>query len=238
MIDPTFVAIAGWLLDAAIVWLLYLALEPALRARWPHSIVTWNRLLAGKWNDAQVGAHILIGAVVGAVLWTAADLSDHLTGSKDSLDAGGAWLFALGTRQWIGGHAEQFAAALTTGLVIFFCMFGMKMLFRNDIIAAVVAALLFTFSAGNVFSAQNMALTAGIYVTIYAVLLFLLLRLGLVATIATIYFLDTFNAIVLGSDWTTWYAPSAIATIALLLCISVFAFRTSLGDRQLLGSES
>ena len=45
--------------------LLYIALEPLVRARWPHSIVTWNRLLAGRWLDAQVGSHILIGATVG-----------------------------------------------------------------------------------------------------------------------------------------------------------------------------
>jgi hypothetical protein len=44
-----------WLLWGAGFWLLYLALEPAVRAHWPHSIVTWNRILAGRWKDAQVG---------------------------------------------------------------------------------------------------------------------------------------------------------------------------------------
>ena len=39
----------------AVLWLVYLALEPAVRARWPHSIMTWNRVLAGRWLDAQVG---------------------------------------------------------------------------------------------------------------------------------------------------------------------------------------
>jgi hypothetical protein len=30
--------------------------------------VTWNRVLAGRWLDAQVGSHILIGAAVGSGL--------------------------------------------------------------------------------------------------------------------------------------------------------------------------
>jgi serine/threonine-protein kinase len=237
MLSPAYAAFAEWVLDAVVLWMLYLALEPALRARWPHSIVTWNRLLAGRWNDAQVGAHILIGAVVGAALWIAADLSDNFIRSKDTLDGGGNWFFALGTREWLAGHAEQFAGALASGLIIFFCMFGMKMLFRNDLIAAIVAALLFTFSNGNVFNSQHLLAAAAIYITIYAVILFLLLRLGLVATIAMMYFLNTFNVVMLGFDWTTWYAPSAIATIIFLLGIAIFAFRNSLGDRQLLASE-
>src|SRR5277367_4848286 len=63
-------AVAQWLLGAAMLWFAYLALEPEVRSRWPHSIVTWNRVLAGRWLDAQVGSHILIGAVVGTGLWT------------------------------------------------------------------------------------------------------------------------------------------------------------------------
>jgi serine/threonine-protein kinase len=238
MIDNTFAAVGDWLFSGALMWLLYLALEPALRARWPHSIVTWNRLLAGKWLDAQVGAHVLIGATVGLALWIAADVAENLvSGSKNGLDSGGSWSFTLGTREWIGGHAQQFTGAFVSGLVIFFCLFGMKMLFRKDIIAAVVAALLFTFSNGSIFGASHFALTVGIYVAIYATLLFLLLRLGLVATIATVYFLNTSNTIMLGANWTTWYAPSAIATVLFMLGIAVFAFWRSLGNRELLGAD-
>ena len=60
------VAAAGdWLFAAAVLFLVYLALEPAVRARWPHSIVTWNRVLAGRWRDPQVASDVLIGAAVG-----------------------------------------------------------------------------------------------------------------------------------------------------------------------------
>jgi hypothetical protein len=51
MISLALSSLAGWLLWGTGYWLLYLALEPSVRAHWPHSIVTWNpfpgRPLAG-----------------------------------------------------------------------------------------------------------------------------------------------------------------------------------------------
>ncbi len=48
MLDLLVAAVADWLLGAAVLWFAYLALEPEIRSRWPHSIVTWNRVLGGK----------------------------------------------------------------------------------------------------------------------------------------------------------------------------------------------
>ena len=84
-----FQSIGDWLLSAGMLWILYLALEPEVRARWPHSIVTWNRLLAGRWRDAQVGAHILIGAFVGIFLWMSAELVLLWSRKPDVLDSEG-----------------------------------------------------------------------------------------------------------------------------------------------------
>ncbi|MEM7356992.1 MAG: serine/threonine-protein kinase, partial [Acidobacteriota bacterium] len=53
------------LFDAAVFWLFYIALEPFVRSRWPKSLVSWNRLLAGRLNDPLVGRHLLYGAALG-----------------------------------------------------------------------------------------------------------------------------------------------------------------------------
>src|SRR5262249_49563192 len=50
---------------AGLMWVLYLALEPLVRRRWPQVIISWSRLLAGRFRDAEVGAHVLIGTAVG-----------------------------------------------------------------------------------------------------------------------------------------------------------------------------
>ena len=50
-------------LRACYLWVVYLALEPFVRRRWPQGIVSWNRLLVGRYRDPSVGRDLLIGAL-------------------------------------------------------------------------------------------------------------------------------------------------------------------------------
>jgi len=222
---------AAWLMWGAVLALLYVALEPLVRARWPHSIVTWNRLLAGRWLDAQVGSHILIGATVGATVWVAAQgFGDWQNPGMDTL---GGIASTLGTRQWLAAHAVVMEGSLFFGLLVFFSICGLRRMVRKDVPAAILAALLLVLSSGNVFTSPNWKLDAAISIGVYSVLVFVLLRLGLVATIAAVFFLDSFNLISLGADWKAWYAPAGLATFLLLLGIAIFAFWRSLGSHEL-----
>jgi hypothetical protein len=36
---------------AGLLWLIYIALEPFVRRRWPHMLVSWTRLLSGAFGD-------------------------------------------------------------------------------------------------------------------------------------------------------------------------------------------
>jgi len=232
------VAAAGdWLVAAAILFLVYLALEPAVRARWPHSIVTWNRVLAGRWRDPQVVSDVLIGAAVGTGMFTFFKLVFTLTPNAQPVNFDINLNFAMGVRQWIGGNAHNLGGGLRFGLLIFLTIFGLRRLLRNDILAALTAALLFTLMQGDVSSAQERLLTMALYVLVYGALAFVLLRSGLVATISTLFFADSGNSVMLGADWNTWYAPAGLASLLLLMGIAVFAFRQSLGTRDLLDGE-
>jgi serine/threonine-protein kinase len=225
---------ADWLMNAAGIWVLYLALEPAVRARWPHAMVTWNRILAGRWRDPQVGAHLLIGSAVGCGLWMLVTLTTVLL-YPGQLFASGSLSFALGARQWVGGHAGAVALALVLGLLVFLGIFGLRMLVRKDWLAAVIAAVFFTMQQSEVVNDPDWVVAAGIYVVLFSVLIFALLRFGLLATIAAVYFLNSFGAITLGAEWRLWFAPAGLATLLLLLGIAMFAFWRSLGTRELVG---
>jgi len=143
--------------------------------------------------------------------------------------------FAMGTRQWIGGHANGLGGGLRIGLLIFMTIFGLRQFLRRDALAAVAAALLFTMGQGDVIYSQTWVLMTLLYVCIYSGLAFVLLRYGLVATIVAVFFADSGNAILLGRDWKTWYAPYGVASLLLLIGIAVWAFWRSLGDKDLLG---
>jgi hypothetical protein len=41
-------------LRAAVLWVAYVAIEPYVRRRWPHGMVSWNRLLAGRFTDPKL----------------------------------------------------------------------------------------------------------------------------------------------------------------------------------------
>ena len=114
---------ADWVFSAIILWALYLALEPAVRAHWPHSIVTWNRVLAGRWKDAQVGSDILIGAAVGTGMWTAFELMQAFADSDHVLHQGLSLWQLLSTRAWIGSYASVMDESLKLGLIAFFAIF-------------------------------------------------------------------------------------------------------------------
>jgi serine/threonine-protein kinase len=226
---------AQWVLASMMIWLVYLALEPAVRSHWPQSLVTWNRVLAGRWSDPQVGAHVLIGATIGCAVATVSAITQvWLQG--DQLIPGGALGLTLGVRQWLADHAETLLGALNTSLVGFFCIFGLRMLLRKDILAALVAAVLFALSQRQVLFSADWELQAIISIGMIAILIFVLLRLGFVAVMSALFFIDSFDAIVLGLDWKAWYAPFGVATIFLLMAIALTAFYQSLGSRDLLGS--
>jgi serine/threonine-protein kinase len=237
MLELGFSSLGRALSSAFILWLIYLALEPEVRARWPHSIVTWNRLLAGRWLDAQVHSHILIGAAVGSLIWMAAGSIEHWMGPKDVLDADGAFAFLMGTRQWIGTHAVLMGGALASGLIVFLAIFGFRFMLRYDVLAALAMSVLFTMSEGGVVNAANWQVKMAIYISLYAVLGFVLLRFGLVATMATVYFINAFNGIMLGGSWRAWYTGPGLATLLLLVSIAVFAFWRSLGTRDLISGD-
>jgi len=65
---PLLVKMAAYSLFAAVmIGLIYLALEPYVRRRWPSLIISWNRLLVGDWHDPMVGRDVLVGGVLGLV---------------------------------------------------------------------------------------------------------------------------------------------------------------------------
>ncbi len=181
------------LLDAAIYFVLYLALEPALRSRWPHSIITWNRVLTGRWRDAQVWAHVLIGAAVGVLIWTL-DAARLAYGAYDNgFDTTGGLFLLTGTRQWFAGIFNRSGDALDTGLFVFFVIFGLRVILRKDWLAALVAAIIFSLLQNDLANATHWQVELLTYIVLFSAVIFVLLRLGLVASLSAIFFLNTLN---------------------------------------------
>jgi serine/threonine-protein kinase len=61
-------AVAMNLFVATLIWVVYLALEPFVRRRWPDTLVSWTRLLDGRFKDPLVGRDLLLGSAFAMAL--------------------------------------------------------------------------------------------------------------------------------------------------------------------------
>ena len=229
-----FVANASdWFTSAALLWVLYIALEPAVRARWPHAILTWSRLLAGRWQDAQVAAHILYGALVGLTIAAFFLVAQWFQISRGVLDATAGPEVGVSSRYWMADVLQRAYGAMEFGLLVVFAIFCFRAVCRKDWIASVAAAVLFTLAESDVWRGNMLLLNFLFFLAIFTLLVFVLLRLGLIATMASLFFANLLLRIPGAQDLTKPYEWAVVAYPATLLAIVIWAFwRTS--GRQLL----
>jgi len=129
--------------------------------------------------------------------------------------------------------AARISEGVTTGITIFFALFGLRTILRRDWIAAIAGALILATLEGDLANAINWQLEFAVYAVLFTVLIFVMLRLGLVVTVVSIFTLNLINGITLGTDLTAWYAPTGFATMIVTIVITLWEFRQELGDREL-----
>jgi serine/threonine-protein kinase len=231
-------ALGDMLMGAGMMYLLYLALEPALRARWPQSIVTWSRVLSGRILDAQVGAHVLTGAALGVFLiiclqarnlyeyWNEGEL-----GSAGSIMLGGAG-------NWVSQTARLLEGGIQAGLVIFFAILGLKVLFKRDWLVALVACCILPIQESSLADSTHLWIDIPLYAIIYLVILVALMRFGLLSGVVCLCFANALGRSAVNSDFTVWYMTGTVATMILLIAVVLFFFWRSLGDQKLVGGST
>lgn len=156
---------------------------------------------------------------------------------RDGLGTAGDVTVLEGVRPWLASFSLNLANCLQTGLILFFAIFGLRQLLRRDRLAALTGAVLFAFLQGFRPSEPNWIPTFGLYLLIFGLLMFALVRLGIVTAMAAIFFLNLGSSVIIGLEWRTWYAPTGLVTLAILLGLTLMAFNYSLGSRELLGGD-
>ena len=221
------------LFRAAVVWTMYIALEPAVRARWPHSLVAWNRLLAGRLGDAQVGWHILVGAALGILFWFGFLLTEILDG-RLVVPGPNSLLEAQGTLAWFGWRADTLRNGLRYGMFVFFGVVAFRLLLKNDYVAALTAAIVFALIDNpSIWSDNQPWLSLALLVGIYAVIAQALLRMGIIPGIMSLVVVNSMGRISIDTHLSSWYTPYGLATMTLLVGMVSYGFWRSIGSRKL-----
>ncbi|HWS86660.1 MAG TPA: protein kinase [Pyrinomonadaceae bacterium] len=225
--------LAQWLLVSGMLWLIYIALEPYVRRRWPGRIIGWSRLLAGDWRDPLVGRDILLGALAGCALVLLAFLQRiaapwlGLAPPKPE----DIVLYGLsGMENAFTLVSAQTLNSLFFAAILMFLLLLLTIVTRRERVAA---ALLGLFVASLFIGGGNLALDAAVGVACAAVTLFVLLRFGMLALVFMEFFLTLFSFYPVTTDFTAWYAGTADFAAALGVALILYGLKTSLAGQPL-----
>lgn len=232
----------GWSLFASVfLWILYMALEPSVRRRWPRLIISWSRLLAGDFRDPMVGRDILIGSLLGFTHTLAIYSMNFFTGgmSKTGFPSTGAEpVSLLGTRTVLATLLGTGVFLwLLVGLGFLFLLLLFYVLFRRQWLAAAVLWSLILTVELLAFT-QSLALPVVMGPVIIAtVLVVAVVRFGLLTTIACQFFFDLSFHFVLTPDLSAWQAQTTLLIVPILIALAVYSFYHSLGGQALFSAN-
>ncbi len=214
------------------LWLLYVALEPFVRRRWPERIISWSRLLTGGIRDPLVGRDLLLGAVfgVGMILSTMhAFVGLRWIGRPPELP------FNPGSTE-LGAHlVARFAAQLAAGLFNAFIPLFLLLLFvvilRRERLALGALWLLLTLlitlvTQVNVLMIPFTALTALLIVIV-------LYRYGLLAAVASLFFYHLWVFFPMTTELTAWYAFDFVLALGVCVALTLYGCYISLAGQSL-----
>jgi len=225
------IAVSTALFVSSTTWMLYLALEPWVRRRWPQTIVSWSRLLSGQLRDPLVGRDILFGMMLG-VLWVltieiryavlahlgmAPNLAqtDYLTGGRQAL---GAWL-------------TQIPSSILGTLGFFFLLLGLKLVLRKDWLAAITFVAIYALPQG--LSSQHVSVDLPMWIVVYAIAVLIVFRFGLIPLACAIFTVDMLSNVPFTVNFSAWYMSTFALTLLSVVALAGWGFYHSLGGEPL-----
>ncbi len=219
-------------------WLIYLALEPWVRRYWPQTMITWSRVVAGKWNDAVVGRDLLFGTLFGIVYVLILALYEYANFRGGAPILGEFGLENLnGFRAFAGNITGLLFGEVGGCLTFLLTLFLVRAVLKKQWIVGtvwVVGWVAVRFLRQNFIDSRQLAITTGIFWTLlFSLLVFVILRFGFFALVVATFVLDSLIGTFLTTDFSAWYGVSSCAVVVLTLAIALWGFRLSLGSRPL-----
>src|SRR5579862_8005203 len=124
-------AISTSLFVSGLTWVLYLALEPWVRRRWPQTMISWSRLLTGQFRDPLVGRDILFGVMLGVVWILVFQLRSIPLMHLGAMPGIGQNEYFEGGRYALGAWLMQIVSSILGTLQFFFLLFALKLVLRK-----------------------------------------------------------------------------------------------------------
>ena len=217
----------------ALSWLFYLALEPYARKLWPRSMISWVRLLDGRFRDPIVGRDVLLGCVYG----TGGSVVFHLPRLVP------LWLGLAPPRPDLPRHPAELLALRGVSESLSE-LFAVQVNLLSHILFLVGALLLLRFVLrrtwlavivhGTVYAMVYVSAWPQGYLTLpvwIGLWYFFLFRFGWVSVLVATVTADLLNGYPLTTHLSAWCAHATILVVCLCLALALYGFKVSLGGR-------
>ena len=228
------IGVSSALLLAGLFWLVYLALEPYVRRRWPNTIIAWSRVLSGNLRDPLVGRDVLVGILVGIIQALIYWLEDLV---RFWLNSPPLWEMPLDS--WIGlryliaaGFLINSLNSIMFALFLFSGMFLFRALTRRPWLATGVF-----FSIGvlqSILGSSQPMVTLPFACCLIALAVIVLLRFGFLAFVIGFFVNGLLLRVPITTNFSAWYASSSFVVLIAVMALAAFAFYTSLGGQKLI----
>jgi serine/threonine-protein kinase len=238
-LESLFYETSIYLLFAGITWLIYIALEPFMRRRWPNLIISWNRLLAGNYRDPLIGREILIGGVCGASIWALGftpQLISKWLGQPYDINSFTPPL--RGMRTLINLLAGDLSNSLVVPMGVLLLGLLFSFVVRKRWLVGTLIWLLLTMiwlvlvTAGIGFPTPSIV---GVVcaVTGIALVVMVTMRYGLLTAYFCFLFLNVISDNPTTTNFSAWYAGSTVFAVTICIGLTLYGFYTSLAGQQL-----
>ena len=230
-----FTIVGDSLFYAALIGLIYFALEPYVRRRWSSLIISWSRLLAGDWRDPLVGRDILVGGMLGVahtfVIYLMF-LFPHWLGITTMPNPGT-------NISYIESFKYLWANSLMSSVGGIFIAFGMMLflvllvtIFRKQWLAKVVFGTL-NFSIIVLAFGSQVHWTGWIGTALIATNIVICIgRFGLLAMISFQVFFDLSFHNALSANPSSWYFGNTIFAAVVILGLAIYGFYISTAGQK------
>jgi hypothetical protein len=228
--------IGAALWNAALVWVLYIAIEPYARRRWPETLITWSRLLAGRFRDPRAGRDVLLGVVS---LWVVIAPLIDLSLVQLRFPGAGDVDCLLGPRHALAKLVGAVGYSVFAGLLCLVLVLLLRLVFRRQWVAVVAtcAVLVVSFATLGRFGTESIVPTLGTTAAMAALLL-VIMRIGLLAFVVmhvlAVAFLYEFPVT---THLSAWYAQPTLLLLLATGVLTCYGFYVSLGRRPMLGEK-
>jgi hypothetical protein len=230
--------LAPQLLNAGIIWVVYVALEPYVRRYCPEILMSWTRLLGGRLRDARVGRDLLVGVTAGVgvqFLRFGLVLLPGLLGYPPPPPRGTNLAFLLGTREALSMLLRMPINALFNSLVITLTFVVARVVFKRVWPAAMMAGVIFSFLVIAEAGTEQLSVNIVFALAVSAAYMLVLVHFGVLAQVMAFLINFIVGQGGLTADLSKLYAPTSVWLMVLVTGLAVFGFYASRTGEPLFG---